>query len=115
MKATFEIKRTTDGRFMFNLKAANDQIIFTSQIYETKENAEHGIASVKQNAALDERFEEKVGTDGAPYFVLHAGNNLVIGRSEMYSSREAMHKGMASVKKNAVAAETVDLSTHVSA
>ena len=37
------------------------------------------------------------------------------GRSEMYSSREAMHKGMASVKKNAGAAETVDLSTHVSA
>jgi uncharacterized protein YegP (UPF0339 family) len=115
MKGTFEIKRTSDARFMFNLKAANDQIILTSQTYETKESAEHGIASVKQNAVLDERFEEKVGTDGSPYFVLHAGNNLVIGRSEMYSSREAMHKGIASVKKNAPAAETVDLSTHVSA
>jgi uncharacterized protein YegP (UPF0339 family) len=33
----------------------------------------------------------------------------------MYCSREAMHKGMASVKKNAQAAETVDLSTHVPA
>ena len=55
------------------------------------------------------------GGDGAPYFVLHAGNNLVIGRSEMYSSREAMHKGMASVKTNAQAAEIVDLSTHVPA
>ena len=114
MKATFEIKRTADARFMFNLKAANDQIILTSQIYESKENAEHGIASVKQNSALDERYEEKLGTDGAPYFVLHAGNNLVIGRSEMYSSREAMHKGMASVKKNGPIAETVDLSAHVS-
>jgi uncharacterized protein YegP (UPF0339 family) len=115
MKATFEIKRTVNGKFMFNLKAANDQIILTSQTYETKESAEHGIASVKQNAAFDERYQEKVGTDGAPYFVLHAGNKLVIGRSEMYSSREAMHKGMASVKKNAQAAETVDLSTHVPA
>jgi uncharacterized protein YegP (UPF0339 family) len=115
MKTTFEIKRSADGRFMFNLKAANDQVILTSQIYETKENAEQGIASVKQNAPLDERYEEKVGTDGAPYFVLHAGNHLVIGRSEMYSSREAMHKGIASVKKNAAAAETVDLSTHVPA
>jgi uncharacterized protein YegP (UPF0339 family) len=115
MKATFEIKRTVNGKFMFNLKAANDQIILTSQTYETKENAEHGIASVKQNAAFDERYQEKVGTDGAPYFVLHASNKLVIGRSEMYSSREAMHKGMASVKKNAQAAETVDLSTYVPA
>ena len=114
MKATFEIKRTADGRFMFNLKAANDQIILTSQTYESKENAEHGIASVKQNSAIDERYEEKLGTDGAPYFVLHAGKS-VIGRSEMYSSREAMHKGMASVKKNGPTAETVDLSAHVSA
>jgi len=94
MKATFEIKRTTDGRFMFNLKAANDQIIFTSQIYETKENAEHGIASVKQNAALDERYEEKVGTDGAPYFVLHAGNNLVIGRNVLVSRGYARRNGV---------------------
>jgi uncharacterized protein YegP (UPF0339 family) len=115
MKATFEIKSTGDRRFMFNLKAANDQIILTSQTYESKEGTEHGIASVKQNAALGERYEEKVGTDGSPYFVLHAGNNLVIGSSEMYSSREAMHKGMASVKKNAPVAETVDLSAHVSA
>jgi uncharacterized protein len=115
MKATFEIKRTVDGKFMFNLKAANDQIILTSQTYENKENAEHGIASVKLNAAIDERYEEKVGIDGTPYFLLHAGNKLVIGRSEMYSSREAMHKGRASVKKNGPAAETVDLSTHVPA
>jgi uncharacterized protein YegP (UPF0339 family) len=115
MKATFEIKRTTDGRFMFNLKAANDQIILTSQAYESKESAEHGIASVKQNAGLDERYLEQAGADGAPYFVLHAGNNLVIGRSQMYSSRDAMQKGIASVKKNAATAETVDLSTHVPA
>ena len=115
MRPTFEIKRATDGKYLFNLKSANDQIILTSQTYETKENAEHGIASVKQNAAFDERYQEKVGADGAPYFVLHAGNKLVIGRSEMYSSREAMHKGMASVKKNAQAAETIDLSTHVPA
>jgi uncharacterized protein YegP (UPF0339 family) len=44
---------------MFNLKAANDQIILTSQTYESKEGTEHGIASVKQNAALGERYEEK--------------------------------------------------------
>ena len=113
MKATFEIKRATDGRFLFNLKAANDQVILTSQAYESKESAEGGIASVKQNAALDTRYEEKTGTDGLPYFVLHAANKQVIGRSQMYSSREAMHKGIASVKQNAPIAETVDLSAHV--
>ena len=110
MKPTFEIKKEKDERFVFNLKAANDLIIFTSQSYESKEGAEAGIASVKENAGMDDHYEEKVGHDGRPYFVLHAANKLVIGRSQMYSSREAMHKGIASVKQNAPLAETVDLS-----
>jgi uncharacterized protein YegP (UPF0339 family) len=110
MKPTFEIKKEKDGKFMFNLKAANDLVIFTSQSYESKEGAEAGIASVKENAEMDDHYEEKAGHDGRPYFVLHAANKLVIGRSQMYSSREAMHKGIASVKQNAPLAETVDLS-----
>ena len=110
MKGAFELSKASDGRFMFNLKAANHEIILTSQMYESKQSAEEGIASVKENAVLSERFEELVGADGRPYFVLHAANKLVIGRSEMYSSREAMHKGIASVKKNAPDAEILDLS-----
>jgi uncharacterized protein YegP (UPF0339 family) len=115
MKATFEIKKATDGRFVFNLKAANDQVILTSQAYETKESAEGGIASVKNNAGIDAQYEERTGSDGLPYFVLHAANRQVIGRSQMYSSREAMQKGIASVKHNASIAETVDLSAEVQA
>jgi uncharacterized protein YegP (UPF0339 family) len=111
MKPTFEIKQEKDGKFMFNLKAANDQVILTSQSYASKEGAEIGIASIKENAAIDDHYEEKAGHDSRPYFVLHAANKLVIGRSQMYSSREAMQKGMASVKHNAWIAETVDL-TH---
>ena len=110
MAAKFEIKASADEQFMFNLKAANDVVIFTSQSYESKEGAEAGIASVQQNAGLDDHYEEKTGHDGRPYFVLHAANKLVIGRSQMYSSREAMHKGIASVKQNAPIAATVDLS-----
>jgi uncharacterized protein len=110
MKPTFEIKTEKDGKFMFNLKAANELVVFTSQTYESKESADAGIASVKKNAGLDAHYEEKTGHDGRLYFVLHAANKLVIGRSQMYSSREAMHKGIASVKRNAPIAETVDLS-----
>ena len=110
MKAAFEIKQATDGRFLFNLKAANGEIILTSQLYESKANAEAGIASVKQNAGIKDSYEEKTGNDGLPYFVLHATNQQVIGRSQMYSSRDAMRKGMMSVEQNASKAETVDLS-----
>jgi uncharacterized protein len=115
MKTAFEIKKAADGRFLFNLKGGNDQVILTSQAYETKESAEAGIASVKSNAGNDAQYEEKTGSDGLPYFVLHAANRLVIGRSQMYSSRDAMHKGIASVKHNAPIAQTVDLSAEVRA
>jgi uncharacterized protein YegP (UPF0339 family) len=110
MKPMFEIKQEKDGKYMFNLKAANDQVIFTSQSYESKAGAESGIASVKENATKDDHYEEKNGQDGRPYFVLHAANKLVIGRSQMYSSSAAMHKGIASVKQNAGIAEIMDLS-----
>ena len=71
---------------MFNLKAGNHEVILTSERYATKAGAENGIASVKENAALDERYQRKMSKDNAPYFVLVAANGQTIGRSEMYSS-----------------------------
>jgi uncharacterized protein YegP (UPF0339 family) len=112
MKSTFEIQKSSDGKYVFNLKAANDQVILTSQTYESKESAEAGIASVRTNASIDANYEEKTSNSGHPYFVLHAANHQVIGRSQMYSSREAMHKGIASVKHNAQAAQVADFTTH---
>jgi uncharacterized protein YegP (UPF0339 family) len=113
MQASFEIHKSSDGKFVFNLKAANEQIILTSQTYSSKESAEAGIASVRENAPIDARYEEKSSTSGRPYFVLHAANQQVIGRSQMYSSREAMHKGIASVKHNAQTAQLVDFTAYV--
>jgi uncharacterized protein len=109
VKTHFEIKKTSNGKFMFNLKAPNDEVILTSQMYESKQSAEEGIRSVQENSEVDERFEHKSGHNGKPYFVLHAANQLVIGTSEMYSARDSMLKGIASVKRNAPIAETVDL------
>ncbi len=34
MKARFELKKTSGGEFMFNLIAANQEIILTSQMYQ---------------------------------------------------------------------------------
>jgi uncharacterized protein YegP (UPF0339 family) len=110
MKGTFEVRKGSDGRFMFNLKAANHEVILTSQMYENKQSVQEGIASVRENAVLSDHFEELVGTDGRPYFVLHAANKRVIGRSDMYSSAEAMRKGIHSVKTHAPDAEINDLS-----
>lgn len=113
MKAAFEIQTAADGKYVFDLKSANDRVILTSQAYESRESAREGIVSVRQNAPIEERYEERSGADGRRYFVLIAANQQVLGRSQMYSTREALRKGIASVRKNGPIAEIVDLSLHV--
>jgi uncharacterized protein YegP (UPF0339 family) len=43
MAGKFELKKSKDGQFMFNLKASNGQVILTSELYKTKASAENGI------------------------------------------------------------------------
>ena len=109
MSAKFEIKKSTNDHFHFNLKAANGEIILSSQMYTTKQAAEHGIESVKTNAPHHDRFEKNASKDGQHYFVLKAANGEVIGKSEMYTSTGGMENGIQSVMKNGPAAEISDL------
>jgi uncharacterized protein YegP (UPF0339 family) len=48
--ARFDRLESKNGKFYFNLKATNGQIIGTSEMYETKASMENGIASVAKNA-----------------------------------------------------------------
>jgi uncharacterized protein YegP (UPF0339 family) len=109
MSAKFEIEQTSDGHFHFHLKAANGEIIFSSQRYQAKASAQGGIDSVKSNALVDAHFERKTSSSNEPYFVLKAVNGETVGCSQMYSSTEAMEKGVKSVKANAPTAAVVDL------
>lgn len=108
MAGKFEIKKSKNEKFLFNLKAGNGQIILSSEMYETKAACENGIESVKKNAPDDNRYERKTSTGGEPYFVLKAGNGQEIGRSEMYTSTAGMENGIESVKTNAPSAATED-------
>ncbi len=110
MSGKFEITKAKNGKFMFNLKASNGEVILTSQMYEARTSAQQGIESVKANAAQDARYERSTSSSGKPYFNLKAANGQVIGNSEMYSSAAAMEGGIASVKKNAPGASVADLS-----
>lgn len=49
--ARYERKQTKSGKFMFNLKAGNSQVIGTSESYESESARENGIESVKKNAS----------------------------------------------------------------
>jgi uncharacterized protein YegP (UPF0339 family) len=109
MAGKFELKVSSNGKYHFNLKAGNGQIILSSEMYESKAAAENGIASVKKNAGDDARYERKESSNGKPYFNLKASNGQVIGKSEMYESAASMENGIESVKKNGPDAETVEV------
>lgn len=48
--ARFERKDTKSGKWMFNLKASNGQVVGTSETYESTKSRDNGIASVAKNA-----------------------------------------------------------------
>ena len=45
----YEIKESSNGKYFFNLKAANHQIIGTSELYSTAAARQSGIDAVKAN------------------------------------------------------------------
>lgn len=108
MAGIFVLDRSKTGKYLFNLRAGNHQVILTSELYESKESAIAGIESVRKNSAEDAQFERKMARDGSAYFVLKATNGQTIGKSEMYSSNAAMEKGILSVRKNASGATVSD-------
>ncbi|MEM1113947.1 MAG: YegP family protein [Pseudomonadota bacterium] len=108
MAGKFDLKKTPKGKFMFNLKAGNGQVILTSEMYDSKPAAKKGIAAVQKNAANDKRYERKTSKKGQPYFVLKSGNSQVIGKSAMYASVAGMENGVASVKTNGPAGAIAD-------
>ncbi len=55
--ARYERKETAAGKYMFNLKASNGQVIGTSQSYASASGRDNGIASVQSNAP-DARVED---------------------------------------------------------
>jgi uncharacterized protein YegP (UPF0339 family) len=109
MSAKFEIKKAKDGEFFFHLKAANGEIILSSEMYVAKASAKNGIASVKKNAADDKRYQRKVTHNGHHMFNLKAGNHEVIGTSQGYKTEESREYGIESVKSNAPTAAVEDL------
>ena len=115
---TYEVKKSGDG-VMFNLKAGNGEVIGTSEIYNSRESLDTGIASVRKNAATapvedqtTEGFEQmtcpkfEVFTDksGKTRFRLKARNGEIILASQGYASKQNCLAGIESVKANVAGA-----------
>jgi uncharacterized protein YegP (UPF0339 family) len=108
MPGWYEISKNAKGQYSFVLKAANNEVVLRSEQYESKDSAQGGIASVQKNAATDARYDLKTASDGRFYFNLKAGNNQVVGTSQMYASEANRKIGMDSVKTNGPSTDVRD-------
>ena len=116
----FEIKKSKDGRFVFNLYASNNVIVATSQIYSSSSSAMNGIKSVIANAATANIEDQTLKAfTPVPYpkweiyrdksdqyrFRLSASNGSCVCHSQGYTSKTNCKKGIESIIKFAADAE----------
>lgn len=57
-ESKFDKKESKNGKYYFNLKASNGQIIGTSEMYESAASRDNGINSVTKNAPDAEVVDE---------------------------------------------------------
>lgn len=116
------VLRAVSSGIKFDLKAANGQIIASSEVYETEASCRKGIRSVQKNAPIakleiqteenykavtNPKFELFRDKSGQYRFRLKARNGEVIASSDGYTSKGACLDGIESVRKNAAVAQLV--------
>ena len=112
----FIIKETKTG-IKFDLKAANGEVIATSEVYASEASCRKGVASVIKNAPaanIEDQTEEGFAVQKHPKFEIYldnggefrfrlkATNGQIIAVSEGYKTMRSCKNGIASVQKNAV-------------
>ena len=116
----FDIKKSKDGRFVFNLYAANRVIVATSQIYSSAQSAMTGIKSVIANAeraGIEDqtlksfyhlpfpKWEIYIDKGGQFRWRLLATNGNCILHSQGYTQKSTCKKGIESVIRTAKSAK----------
>lgn len=108
----FEIKKSKDNRYVFNLYASNKVIIATSQIYSSSQSAVNGANSVIANAEKANVEDQTVKNytslsfpkweiykdKGGQYrFRLSASNGSCICHSQGYTTKASCKNGIESI------------------
>lgn len=110
----FIVRRTNTG-VKFDLKAANGEVIASSEVYTTERACRKGIQSVMNNcigeiedqtvenytALKNPKFEIYTDNAGEYRFRLKAKNGQIIADSEGYKKKSSCLNGIESIRKNA--------------
>ena len=122
MAAKFEIKAAKNGEFVFNLHAANGQVIATGgETYSSVDACRTGVESVRKNCAVHVEDQSVAGFEtlahpkyelykdkgGEFRFRLKASNGEIIAVSEGYKAKSSAKNGIASIGRSAPDAPVV--------
>ena len=117
------IIRKTNTGFKVDLKAANGEVIATSEVYASEEACKNVVASVQKNslsAAVEDQTVEGYTVEKHPKFEMYhdkageyrfrlkASNGQIIAVSEGYKAKAGCLNGIESVRKNAPEAEIIE-------
>ena len=116
-KGMFEIKRAGDGRYMFNVRAGNTQVIASSQMYTSMASCRNGIKSVGVNAPIapiEDQTLATVNKEKCPKFqiyfdkagkyrfnLLAANGDNILSCTQGYTQKTSCKGGINSVIANA--------------
>lgn len=90
--ARFEVKTDAGGKQMFNLRAANGQVMLTSERYDSLAAALNGAFAVVDHGVSAARYEVRPVTGGGYYLNLTATNGQIIATSEIYSTQASAER-----------------------
>jgi len=97
-----------DKQYSFRLLRGNGDMLLSGESYTQKATCERAIALVKENAPNEDRYEDKTASNGKYYFELKAGNEVKIGKSDLYTWLGAMEHCINSIMRNAPNATVED-------
>ena len=115
-KGMYEIKRAGDGRYMFNIRAGNTQVIASSQMYTSMASCRNGIKSVGVNAPIapiEDQTLATVNKEKCPKFqiyfdkagkyrfnLLAANGDNILSCTQGYTQKASCKGGINSVIAN---------------
>jgi hypothetical protein len=106
----YELKRSVDGKYVFNLKGEQHEVLLTSHPFPKKTEALAAIETMRRSGASESSFELKRAVTGNPFFVLKSERDEVLGRSEFFGSESAAWRAMQAARKQCPTVDVRDWS-----
>ncbi len=122
-RGVYEIKRTSNDGYVFNVRAGNTQVIASSQTYSTMAACKNGIKSVGANAPvanIEDQTLKTINEQSCPKFqiyfdkagkyrfnLLAANGQNILSCTQGYTQKSSCKNGINSVIENAQAKVTV--------